>query len=276
MHPEAHRVLGFVCCSEQPGPERFAFNLGQFQHLEGNTIAVNSNPVVAKAEQVNVLETLIGHELWDDAGNRLGKITDCLFSLKTGIITDYLFRADGWRGVTGALYRLPPHQILSFSRQRVRVAKAATHRWAAYTDGIEQKVSKVAQQVQSSLSSQAQSVTQQAKGNIQELTDKARQQAQAIAAQATQKAKTVGQSWSEELPQSQSILKEGRSILGQVQQRLSSLGEEVREEILPLTEQLREKWQPPMDKVQAKPPQPDTIDLSKIPPEDLEDEEPWI
>jgi hypothetical protein len=269
MHPAVHRILGFVCHSEWQG-KRFAFNLGQVFQLEGDTILVRSRPVEARPEQIAVLETLIDHELWDDAGNRIGKIIDCQFSLHTGVIEYYLFRAEGWRGATGALYQLPPDKILDFSRQRVRVAKVPIDHWTAEQEGIEQKVTKTAQQIQASLSTKTQQLTQQARERLQDFTEKA---------------KTTGQAWSEELPERQNLLQEGRSWLGRVQQQLSHLSEDVKEEISPLTAQLREKWQSsrptarPTDRATGRPtahPPTVEVDPQSVPPEDLADDEPWI
>jgi hypothetical protein len=276
MHPEVHRILGFVCYSEWQG-KRFAFNLGQVFQIEGDTILVRSRPVEAKPEQIAVLETLIGHELWDDAGNRIGKIIDCQFSLQTGVIDYYLFRAEGWRGVTGTLYQLPPEKILGFSRQRVRVAKVPIDHWIIDQEGVEQKVTKTAQQIQSSLSTKTHQITQQAREHLQDFTEKARQ----VQVAAAQHAKTASQVWSDEFPESQNLLQEGRTWLGRVQRRLSHLGEEVQEEISPLTAQLKEKLQSsrPVDRFTTRPtadPPSIEVDSRTVPPEDLADDEPWI
>lgn len=257
MHPAAHRVMGFVCGSSGlRRRQRFAFKLSQLLSVGTEGIMVNSLPVKAVAEQVEVLETLIGHELWSDAGNRLGHITDCLFNLKTGEITNYLFRSQGWYGYVDKLYRLPTSSILRIGKTRVLVAEQSVPLITAYQDGLEQKVSKVAEDLQS-FSETAQTATK-----------RAGQQVRMMADQATQKAKAVR----EEFPP-QEALKVGRSFLDQLQARAQSVGQGLKDELSPITRQIKESIQPPSKPIA----QTDWETLiNHVPPEDLEDDQPWI
>jgi uncharacterized protein YrrD len=258
MHPEAHRVMGFISKTSLLTKKRFAFKLSQLLTIGAQGIVVNSLPVETDTEHVGVLETLIGHELWSDAGNRLGHITDCLFNVETGDITDYLFRSQGWHGYIDSVYKLPTRGIVNIGKKRVLAEQRVVSLITAYQDGLEQKAAKVAEDLQS-FSESAQSATK-----------RAGQQVRAIAEQATQKAKAVR----EEFP-SQEALKAGRSLLEQLQDRAQSIGRELKEELTPLAQQIKDSIQP-----SSKPPMKSRKDWetnsAQVPQKDLEDEEPWI
>ena len=216
MHPPVHRVLGFICKSNLLGGKRFAFNLKQLQRLGTNSIIVSSQPVETNATEVGHLESLIGLELWTEAGTQLGRITDCLFNLHSGVILAYLFRSEGWRGFTHGVYQLPAQQIVSFGKKRILVSEAASRHGRVYEAGVEQKVSQVGERVRStyteaahdlqeslmawrsSLSEQAQTVKQQAKQRFGHLKADAGQQVRSFQAQATQSAKNLGQQLQQE------------------------------------------------------------------------------
>ncbi len=258
MDPEAHRVMGFISKSSLLTKKRFAFKLSQLRSIGVEGIVVHSLPVETDTEHVGVLETLIGHELWSEAGNRLGHITDCLFHLETGEITDYLFRSQGWHGYIDSVYRLPTRGIVQIGKKRVLVAQRAVPLIAAYQDGLEQEAAKVAEDLQS-FSETAQSATK-----------RAGQQVRAIAEQATQKAKAVRQ----EFP-SQEALKAGRSLLDKFQDRAQSFGKELKEELTPLAQQIKDSIQP-ISKPPIKPHKDWDANSAQVPPKDLEDDEPWI
>jgi uncharacterized protein YrrD len=265
MNPEAHRVMGFISKTSLLTKKRFAFKLSQLLTIGAEGIVVNSLPVETDTEHVGVLETLIGHELWSDAGNRLGHITDCLFDLETGDITDYLFRAQGWHGYIDSVYKLPTRGIVQIGKKRVLVTERAVHLIAVYQDGLEQKAATFAEDLQS-FSETAQSATK-----------RAGQQVRAIAEQATQKAKAVR----EEFP-SQEALKAGRSLLERLQDRAQSIGKDLKEELTPLAQQIKDSIQPlSKSSTPTKPHKDEKVNLEQAnldqtPQKDLEDDEPWI
>ncbi len=208
MHPDDHRVLGFICKSGLLGKKRYAFNLSQIHNLGSEGIVVSSQPVETDTEQVSFLETFIGKELWNDAGDQLGKITDFIFNGITGEISDYLFKSQGWRGFASGLYRLPAEQIVSFGKKRVLVAERATRKFVLYEEGLQHRLAKVSetlredigerlkdgysevsQELQVSKTRLGRSLSEQ----TQEMTKQAKGQFQQIAKQATQVAKTVSQ-----------------------------------------------------------------------------------
>jgi uncharacterized protein YrrD len=258
MDPGSDRVLGFVSKPSRFTKKRFAFKLSQLLTIGAEGVVVNSLPVETDTEHVGVLETLIGHELWSDTGDRLGYITDCLFHLETGEITHYLFRSQGWHGFIDSVYKLPTRGIVQMGKKRVLIAQKAVPLITTYQEGLEQKVVQVAEDLQS-FSETAQSATQ-----------RAGKQVRAIAEQATQKAKAIR----EEFPP-QEALKTGRSLLEQLQERAQSVGKEIKEELSPLAQQLKDSIQPTPKAPRPKPRQ-DWESKAPIPQQELEDDEPWI
>ena len=302
MHPPVHRVLGFICKSGLLGSQRFAFNLQQLKRMGRTSLVVDSTPVETNAVEVGHLETLIGNELWSDGGDRIGKIIDCLFNLQTGVITDYLFRSEGWQRLTGGVYRLPTHQILNFGKKRVLVAEAATHQFIVFQDGMEQRVSKASdrlgdrygevtrelkeslEHLPSSLTAQTQEVTQQAQGQLQWWTNMASQHMESLTHQATQKAQSLSQYLGEEAQDlAQETHKQGRSLMERFQERIEQLGEEINSQGQSNSQDqsgsgsIPEPYcSPPVGEVSDECSQDWSFGLSDVASEDLEEDDPWI
>ncbi len=306
MYPEAHRVLGFVCKLGLLGGKKVAFNLAQVQTLGTDSILVNSSPVETDAGRVQQLESLIHCEVWSDAGNKIGRISDCLFQLKTGEIREYLLVSNGWTGVVGSIYRLPPKKIMSFGRKRVLVAEAAVKTLAVYRGGLHQTVAdagnflkenytEMAQEVRT-MTEQAQTATGQIKQQWLKLAGRAKKQAQVFATQVKEQAQTLNEQLREDTQSfSEQARKQGQDLAAQVKERAQAIGEQVQDSTQPWVEQVRENAQNWTEQVQENldPLAPkkrrrpvvehpemaigneaERTDL--IPAEDLEDDEPWI
>lgn len=199
-YPAAHRVFGFICKSGFLGKHKTAFKLPQIHTLGASSILVHSQPEATDSEKVQQLESLLHCEVWSDAGNKIGRVTDYLFSLQTGEISHYLFSSSGWGGITGTIYQLPPNYILSVGSKRVLVPEAAVRSFAVYREGIHQKLSKarevlkedysqVAQELRSFVK-QAQTVAEQAKAQAQAAAEQAKERAQSRAEQLREKTHT--------------------------------------------------------------------------------------
>lgn len=198
MHPPAHRVLGFICKSGLLGTKKTAFNLDQIKALGANSVLVNAQPVETDDHKVRQLKSLLGCEIWSDAGNKIGSINDCLFNLKTGAITQYLFVSNSWSGLASGLYLLPPNQILSFGSKRVLVSAAVVKTLSVYRPGIKQKLDQVrnflkqdyAQVAQDwqTLAKQAKLTTEQAKEQSIKLAQQAKQKGQTLVEQVKEQA----------------------------------------------------------------------------------------
>ena len=281
MHPPVHRVLGFISKSGFLGTKKTAFNLAQIKTLGANSILVNGKPVSTDSEKVRQLESLLDCEVWSDAGNKIGRITDYLFNPKTGAITQYLFVSSGWGGIVGDIYLLPPSKILSFGSKRVLVSEAAAPRLAVYREGIKQKLTKAgnyfkedyiqARQEVQSLAKQAQAATEQAKERAQSLAEQAKEKVQTLNEQLKEGTQTLAEQSKEK----------GQSLVEQVKERAQTIGEQVKESTQSLSDQVKEKLNPGVDKNSNVPPTRSSAATSNpteaIDPTTTEDDDdPWI
>lgn len=240
MYPEVHRVLGFVCKSGFLGNRKTAFKLSQVEALGTNGIITHSPPEDTDAERVRQLESLIGSEVWSRAGDRVGKIIDCVFNLRSGAITDYLMVADQWGSLVGTIYRLPPEKILSWGRRRVLVVETTIQAFDTYREGIPERLSKVSHELKEdytqvtqelrSFTHKAQSLTEQAKGRFQTLTARAKERAQLLAEQAKETAHLLNEQ----------LWETGEVLIEQMKERTHDFSEQVKEGTQTFTVQARE------------------------------------
>jgi uncharacterized protein YrrD len=283
MHPPAHRVLGFICKTGPLGGPKFAFNLSQIDQLGPESVVVNGDGVATNASEVKLLESLIGLEVWSDKGTKIGRTVDCLFNLKSGVITQYLFRSEGWRGITGGVYQLPTGNIQRFGKKRVFVSGAVTHRPQLYRAGLEEKLSKVGDRLQSRFSDLSQQATQQ----LHQVTDEATAQVQALTEQATQRVQSLGQQLTEE---TQSLAQLARQRGQVLRSRLDPAPNDHAAEVNDDLDWLDEDWGDREDSNAALPAEPNpasAVDDTEEPnlawsagsqdvADDLDDEQPWI
>ncbi len=280
MHPPVHRVLGFICKSGFLGNKKTAFNLAQIKTFGASSILVNAKPVETDSEKVRNLESLIGCEVWSDNGNKIGKITDCLFNLKTGAITQYLFASSGWGGITSGVYLLPPSQILSFGRKRVLISEVAAQTLAVYREGIKQKLNKAGSLLKEDYTQASQELRLLAK-QAQAATEQARERAQSLAEQAIDKVQTLNEQFKEDQTLTKQSQEKGQTLVEQVKERVQTIGEQVKEGTQTLVEQVKEKLDPVVDKNLNVPPTPYSAPPSKTkevsnPTIGEDDDEPWI
>jgi len=205
MYPKVHRVLGFICKSGWLGQKKTAFNLDQLDTIGNNGILVNFKPVDTDVEKVRQLDTLVNWEVWTDAGDKAGKITDYLFNLRTGEIEHYLFAASDWSGITGSAYLLPSNYVLRIGNRRVLVSEEAVRSFAIYREGIQEKLTKMTGFLQDeksqvtqelrSLFNQAKTATGTARERAQVLAEQAREKAQILAERVKEKTYDVVEQW---------------------------------------------------------------------------------
>jgi uncharacterized protein YrrD/ElaB/YqjD/DUF883 family membrane-anchored ribosome-binding protein len=299
MYPPAHRVLGFICKSGFLGSKKFAFKLNQIAAVGASGVLTQAAPQPTEASKVQQLESLIQREVWSDEGNQIGKITDCLFNLQTGVITDYLFISSGWAGAIGETYQLPTAEISSLGKKRVLVKETAAARFNIYSAGLPQKLTQVKESIQQEatqefrfLTQRAESVTEQAKERLQSLTGQAKELSQSLSQKAKEKAQALSEQLNEQL---KDVKAETRTLAEQmaeqVKERSQVISKQVEEGIQTLTIQAEEIFESVTDPSKAdvpkshipSPPHPpakksDSPDAAKIPPAGLDDDddEPWI
>ncbi len=278
MHPPVHRVLGFICKSGFLGTKKTAFNLAQIKTLGANSILVNAKPVETDSEKVRSLESLLNCDVWSDAGNKIGRITDYLFNLKTGAITQYLFVSSGWGGIAGGIYLLPPNKILSFGSKKVLLSEVAAQNLAVYRQGIKQKLTQAGTSLKEDYIQATQELRSLAK-QAQTATEQAKERAQALAEQAKEKVQTLNEQLKEE---TQTLAKQSKQksqiLVEQVKERAQIVGEQIKEGTQTLTEEVKEKL-PAIEKLNV-PPTPSRSTNNQTEPTDTnmleDDDDPWI
>ncbi len=180
MYPPAHKVLGFVCQSGLLGTQKTAFTLRQVHALGQSSILVGSAGQETDGDRVSQLESLVGCEVWSDAGGKAGKIVDYLFDLKTGEVSAYLLTEGRLAVLTDGILQLAPSQILKIGRSRVLIADASARSLIPYQPGIRQRLVEVGEKVSETLIEEYQEVTDK----TQTIAQQTRQRLQGLAEQA--------------------------------------------------------------------------------------------
>jgi uncharacterized protein YrrD len=255
MYAPSNRVLGFVSKSGFLGAKKLAFKLTQVAALGSNGVLTHSKPEVTNAEKVSKLETLVNCEIWSDSGEKVGKIIDYVFNLKTGEISKYLFVSSDLGGVTGEIYELAPTQILSLGRRRVLVPNYAINSFTIYREGIKQKLTKAGEFLKEektqvteelkTLTKRAQETTEQAKGRFVNLTGQFKERAQSFAQQARETVQTLNEQLQEEAQVlAEQARERSQNLAEQVREQSQNLSEQVEDGIQTLTVQAREILDP--------------------------------
>jgi uncharacterized protein YrrD len=189
-YPQAHRVFGFICKSGAFDRTKTAFNLDQLDTIGDNGLFVNSDPVETDADRVKQIESLIGSEVWTDMGNRLGRINDHIFDIKTGAIKLYLFSPGGLKRLAGPVYALYPTQVLGWGNRRVVVSAGIANQLEVYEPGVQDRISRFAEvfnaestQVGQGLLERAKAKAKRAGSKAQILAEQARDRAQELSAE---------------------------------------------------------------------------------------------
>ncbi|WP_146141135.1 PRC-barrel domain-containing protein [Stenomitos frigidus] len=251
MYPVTHRVLGFVCKTGAFGAQKAAFKLSQISTLGSNGILTHNQPEATDATKVRQLESLLNCEVWSDTGNKIGKIIDYCFNLKTGAITHYLLASSGWAGIAGDLYQLPPAQVLSIGRKRVLVTDASAQTLAVYQSGIKQTLAKATSVLKEdygqateelrSLSKQAQAATEQAKGRLQSLRGQLKERARSLSQQAQETIQSINDQLQEEAQTLAEQARENSQVLAErMRERTQTFGEQFGDGIQILSEQVED------------------------------------
>ncbi|GAB4205011.1 MAG: PRC-barrel domain-containing protein [Coleofasciculaceae cyanobacterium] len=145
LNPQSHQVVGLTCKSGFLGNKKRSFTWTQIEAIGNDSILVNLDSSDIEPEKPEGVVSLIGHELWTDAGNKAGKIVDYLFVPKTSAVVNYLYMSSGWRGVLDGIYLLPSSAIASVGSKRVIVPDAIIQNPLQYAEGWNQKVGQAAE-----------------------------------------------------------------------------------------------------------------------------------
>lgn len=232
MVPELHRVMGIICTTGFLKGKKQMFTLVQIEAFGADSIVVNSSHTSVNPEEIKPIDSLIGREVWSDAGNKIGKLTDYLFDPATGEITQYLFVSRGWSSLTDGSYLLQPSMILGLGSKRVMISNNAAQEISVYTEGLKHKVAKVSNFLQSDYEQTKQDVKSWL-GGIQAITSQAKEQLQTLGGQAKEQAQVVGEQLKDKT----------QTLAEQAQEKSQILKETLKEQAQTLSEQVKHKTQ---------------------------------
>jgi len=204
LNPETHRILGIACKAGMLGRNKQAFIWQQVAAIGGESVLISSTGAIDLEKPENALESVIGHEVWTDSGNRAGVVKDLLINLATGEVMDYLFASSGWRGVTDGIYSLSATAVQSIGKKRLIASSVSVENAPQFAGGLSQKLTQaqefirddyertkadVASLVQGSrsLTEQAREKVSDAAGALQDKTQELADQTQILAEQAQAK-----------------------------------------------------------------------------------------
>lgn len=196
VNPQSHQVIGLTCKSGFLGNKKSSFSWRQIETIGADSILVNDDSETMEPEKPELF-SLIGHEVWTDAGNKAGKIVDFLFLPQTGDVVEYLFMSSGWRGVLDGIYLLAPLTIASVGSKRVIVPDEVVQMPLQYTEGLNQRFSQAAEFLKDdvkrthldwqAVKRNALSMTEQVKEKTQNLTSIAKEKTQNLTSIAKEK-----------------------------------------------------------------------------------------
>jgi len=144
LDPPDNRVVALTCKSGFLGSKKQSFTWAQIETIGTDSIMIDVSPEETPTENKESWDVLIGHEVWTDAGNKVGKLADYLLNPKTGDVINYLFSSNGWRGMVDGLYLLPPAAISSIGSKRIITLERLIQNSECYSEGLNKKISQVA------------------------------------------------------------------------------------------------------------------------------------
>lgn len=144
LDAQSQRAIGFTCKSGLLGSKKTWFAWAQVDTV-GENVFVTINPELPELHQPEQAVCPIGLEVLTDAGNKAGTVVDYLFDVRTGSVTDYLFKSSGWRGALDGIYLLPVAAISTIGSKRAIVSEAAVSEPVQYAEGLHKKLGMVAE-----------------------------------------------------------------------------------------------------------------------------------
>lgn len=141
----SQKIVGFHCGGGLLGGHRQTFNWQQIESIGDDSIVITAQQWEPNFEGSGPIKAPIGHELWTDGGNQVGKVVDLLFEPDTGRIIHYVFTSKGWQGFVDGTYLLPPVAVSSIGQKRVIALESMLKEPQQYQEGLGQKAGHVAE-----------------------------------------------------------------------------------------------------------------------------------
>jgi uncharacterized protein YrrD len=139
----SQKIVGFAC-GGLLGGHRQIFRWEQIESIGADSIVISGKQWEPAFEGTGPIKAPIGHELWTETGNQMGKVTDLLFDSETGKIVHYIFTSKGWQGAMDGTYLLPPIAVTSIGSQRMIVLESMMTHPQQHQEGLGQKAGHVA------------------------------------------------------------------------------------------------------------------------------------
>ncbi|NJK36931.1 MAG: photosystem reaction center subunit H [Oscillatoriales cyanobacterium RM2_1_1] len=190
LDPQTHQVLGITCKSGLLGRKKQFLPWSQIQTFGKDSVLVQSQTL--EVEPPEKTASLIGHQLWTDAGNQAGKIVGYRFDPQTGRIAVYLFVSNGWQGITDGVYQFPTSAIASIGPKRLLAADSVIKASEQHAPGVTQKMAQAADFLKEDYKQTQQDMSGLLKGG-QNLAGQVKQKAGEVAEQAKLKAEELGE-----------------------------------------------------------------------------------
>ncbi|NER78149.1 MAG: hypothetical protein F6K42_00955 [Leptolyngbya sp. SIO1D8] len=174
-----HQLEGFICRSGLLGRERTPVMWVQVESIGQDSILVRQNGgvITERFDEALILEK---QAVWTDAGNNIGTLVDYCFNLQTGAVTQYLFTAPGWQGLTDGLYTFQPEAVVSAGKKRVMARQMDLENAPQFVPGVPDRLAGAFQQDFDQTRQDMQKVV----NSTQEVAEQVQQQTQKLAEQA--------------------------------------------------------------------------------------------
>ncbi|MGP1371310.1 MAG: PRC-barrel domain-containing protein [Almyronema sp.] len=220
VDPKSHQVEGLVCKSGFLGRNKRPIAWVQMQTIGKDSILVRLQGS-AGTEHLAEAQSMVGLEVWSDAGDRVGYLVDYCINRESGAITAYWFSKEGLQSITEGVYSLSPSSIISAGRKRVMVADQAVVVADRVIDGLEQQAGDAAEFLKQDYA-QTQQDWQSAVDSTQAIAEQLQNQTQKLA----EKAKAQFSGTQSQLQEKRQALKgRFRQTFSQVKGRFQQIGE---------------------------------------------------
>lgn len=117
------------------------------RYFEWNNIRPISKDVIlvdglgkATAEQPEATGSMVGLEVWSESGAKIGMIGDYYLNLATGMVTDYIFVLNNFKGIAGGAHRLPPTAVINTGHQRMIIMDEVLQSAERFSEGLEDRL----------------------------------------------------------------------------------------------------------------------------------------
>ncbi len=119
---KAHQVRSLTCASSSLDSAKYLFTWNQIKTIGVDIVLVTIQQNTEPEKPEELIDSVVGLEVWTDAGNKAGKLADYCINVKTGVVVDYLFVSNGWKGITDSMYRLPSSTVIGVGKKRIIVS----------------------------------------------------------------------------------------------------------------------------------------------------------